>query len=842
MTGHRTVRIVCVGLLLAAAAFITGGTSAVATGDVTITVAQAGSPVASADAQGDFSLTVKATNNTGGPVNDTATLSLQLPAGVAPTSGCSGSSSPYSCDVALVLAATDSDVTVGSIALHADPSSAGSYPSQAGSASTTGGLSIDPFAYDINVAGQADLGVALTGVPTGDVVAGGSGFTAKATVTNYGPSDSGGDWTATVTLPSADLEYGTMPAGCGVDGTGLVATCNGSTLSPNGSTEFDLPVSAPHDATAGDRTITAAVQPGATPEGGNTNADSDQATAHVVAQADLGVAWSGLPTANQVAGQDSFNATATVKNYGPSDSGSGWSATLTVPTGFAFTSATGCAISVDKFTATCPTSGVNLDPTDTVGSSTKAFPVTVSVLHNAAVGNDTIGATVAPDSSVPQGANSHNDSDSKTVPVIAVADLRAVSMTSAGTIKANGSDTATVTYTFKNAGPSDAQGATFTVPSSLQIVGPQPTVTAPIEPGQSRPVTLTIKANPCDGHGAQQAGCSDPRITGQIHVTNSASVVVAPPATDPDSVDNSCPYNESQANQCLHTGDYVTVNTVSAPVTDLRSLPSDTNIVLSWQAPPANSGGPAIDASNPYQITVTRPAGTQLPSNCTPLLMSTTQCIINVPTSATLLPCRGSGTVCYNVQPLTLNQSYTFDVRVQNVVGLSDPTSITDSTSGDSKSTLVAKNTSVTFGNCKVATTAQPVCVQYTVPAGVGGLAGITGNVQDLGNLCAPFTCNGGGVLDTVAPQGFLDPKNPIVETINWDVLISPLGKNSLVFWPSPAFTGQLPSCNKSTIASPNPCIRKLVVLQSNSNPNEGGDVHAEILFTSDKDALSGKH
>ena len=107
MTGYRTVRIACVGLLLVAAAFITGGTSALATGDVTITVNQLGSPIASADAQGDFSLTVKATNNTGAPVNDTATLSLQLPAGVAPTSGCSGSSSPYSCDVPLVLADGD---------------------------------------------------------------------------------------------------------------------------------------------------------------------------------------------------------------------------------------------------------------------------------------------------------------------------------------------------------------------------------------------------------------------------------------------------------------------------------------------------------------------------------------------------------------------------------------------------------------------------------------------------------------------------------------------------------------------------------------------------------------
>jgi hypothetical protein len=165
--------------------------------------------------------------------------------------------------------------------VHAGPSSAGVFSGLTGSLS--GGPTADVNPYTITIAGQADVGVALAGVPTGDLVAGGSGFTAKATVTNYGPSDSGGDWTATVTLPSAALMFGTMPIGCAVDGTGMVATCNGSNLSPNGSAEFDLPVSAPHDAAAGDHAITAAVQSGATPEGGNANADSAQATAHVVA-------------------------------------------------------------------------------------------------------------------------------------------------------------------------------------------------------------------------------------------------------------------------------------------------------------------------------------------------------------------------------------------------------------------------------------------------------------------------------------------------------------------------------------------------------------------------------
>jgi uncharacterized repeat protein (TIGR01451 family) len=461
-----TVRIACVGLLLVAAAFITGGTSALATGDVTITVNQAGSPIASADAQGDFSLTVKATNNTGAPVNDTATLSLQLPAGVAPTSGCSGSSSPFSCDVPLVLAATDSDVMVGSIALHADPSSAGSFPSQAGSASTTGGLAIDPFAYDINVAGQADLGVALTAVPA-STVAGGTGFTAKATVTNNGPSDSGSDWTASVTLPSSDLAFGTVPGVCSVDVTGLIATCNGSNLNPGGFAEFDLPVSAPHDAAAGANQITAAVQPGAVSEGANTNSDTDQATVHVVTQADLGIAWSGLPTLNQVAGQDSFTPTATVTNSGPSDSGSGWSAKLTLPTGFAFHAApSGCTLSVANTIATC--SGQNLDPTSS-STDHRDFSATVDVLHNAPIGNDGIEAKVTP--GINEGTDAASDDDVQTVPVVALADLGVALTGVPTTSQIAGQDSFTATINVTNHGPSDSAGwsAALTIPSGLAL-------------------------------------------------------------------------------------------------------------------------------------------------------------------------------------------------------------------------------------------------------------------------------------------------------------------------------------------------------------------------------------
>ena len=324
--------------------------SALGAGDVTITVSQATTPTASAGTDGDFTLSLSATNNTGAPINDTGTLTLDLPSGVTPSSGCSGSG-PYDCPITIVLDANGTAPVTG-IQLHAAPSSAGNHTGLTGSGTIDGGGTIDVPDYSITVNAQADLGVALTGVPVGDVVAGGSGFTATASVTNYGPSDSGADWSATVTLPSADLAFGAAPSGCSVDG--LIATCDGSNLAPNGSTSFDLPVSAPHDAATGAEQISAAVVPGAVSQGSDTNSDADQATAHVVAQADLGIAWSGLPTTDQVAGQDSFTAVATVTNSGPSDSGSGWSAKLTLPTGFAFNSPpTGCTLSVANTVATC---------------------------------------------------------------------------------------------------------------------------------------------------------------------------------------------------------------------------------------------------------------------------------------------------------------------------------------------------------------------------------------------------------------------------------------------------------------------------------------------------------
>ncbi len=151
-------------------------------------------------------------------------------------------------------------------------------------------------------------------------MAGGTGFTAKVTVTNNGPSDSGSDWTASATLPSSDLAFGSMPLGCTVDGTGLVATCGGSDLIPNGSTEFDLPISAPHDAAIGDYQVSAAVQPGSVSEGTNTNPDSDQASVHIDNVANLGVTLANSPSSGIVAGQDSFTTAATVSNAGPSDS------------------------------------------------------------------------------------------------------------------------------------------------------------------------------------------------------------------------------------------------------------------------------------------------------------------------------------------------------------------------------------------------------------------------------------------------------------------------------------------------------------------------------------------
>ncbi len=751
----------------------------------------------------------------------------------------------------------------------------------------------------VGVVTSADLGFssdvatpsapAGSGVPAGDAVAGGA-VQYVLTVHNGGPSDNAG-FTAQDVLPHG-ASVPTAPAGCSVAAAsgshGDTVSCPvaglaaGSdkviTISANiASNELDSATNGWSDSASFSANSTT------DPTSGDTA--SDPLT--LVTRADLALSESvvapnatayGVSDSSTVVAGDShaYHYVVTVTNGGPSDNAGGFKVTDTLPVGAVFQNSgsySTCGtsdvppaqqtVTCDVNTATGLASGDHVDVPIYAKTASSVADTAGNATFKDSAKVDSLGTV---DPTTPTDA-SNNDTSNAPLKVAARWNLQVSSMASSAQVlnaydpndpSKTPKNTTLFTFKFKNLGPSDAPNVTVSLPdgppgSTLPYfvlddrcrvitgttcsnfsTGDVGTVQA--DPTGNTAVTVLVHA-----HANTALGFTPPtpRTTGFFTPTNSALVgpsAVGTTAGDWDTSDNIKPVLSN-----------VRINTVSAPVTDLRSLPSDINDVLSWQAPATNSGGVPIDSSKPYQITVTRPSGTPLPNSCTPLPLSTTQCTIDVTTATAALPCRGSGTVCYNVQPLVTGQSYAYAVRVRNAVGLSDPTTISDTTSGNSKSTIVAKNTSLTFGNCKVAMPApgQTVCVQYTVPSGGGGLAGITGNTFLPTGFCSGG-CTGGGVLDTVAPLGFTDVNNPIVETINWDASVSPNGKNSIVYWQAPSFNnnipGPLPSCLKSQIAKPNPCIRKLVVLQNNSTPNELGDVHAEILFTSDKDALSGKH
>jgi hypothetical protein len=464
VTGHRTVRIVCVGLLLVAVASITGGTSARSAGDVTITITQDATPVASNGTDGDFNVVVTATNNTGADLSaETLDLTLNLPSGVALTGSSTG----------LSLSSLPTDTTptvVATIPAHAGPS-ASPASGLTGTGTISGGTPATVGNYDIAVDQVADLGIAWSGLPTTNQVAGLDSFNATATVTNYGPSDSATGWSATLTVPTGFAF--TSATGCTISGDKLTASCpsSGVNLDPTGSSTkaFPVSVSVLHNAAAGSASIGASVTPDpSVPEGSDTHPDSNPGSVPVVVQADLGVAWSGLPTTSQVAGQASFTPTATVTNTGPSDSGGGWSAKLTLPTGFAFHAApSGCTLSVANTIATCP--GQNLDPSSS-STDHRDFSATVDVLHNAPVGDDGVEAKVTP--GIDEGTDTAPDDVVKTVPVIAIADL-GVALTGVPTAnQIAGQDSFPATLNVTNHGPSDSGAgwsASLTIPSGLAL-------------------------------------------------------------------------------------------------------------------------------------------------------------------------------------------------------------------------------------------------------------------------------------------------------------------------------------------------------------------------------------
>ncbi len=262
-------------------------------------------------------------------------------------------------------------------------------------------------------------------------------------------------------------------------------------------------------------------------------------------------------------------------------------------------------------------------------------------------------------------------------------------------------------------------------------------------------------------------------------------------------------------------------------VANLLVTPGNGSAVVSW-SPPTDTGSAPLSSTAPYVITVSGSgSGT-----------GTTQ----VPPSA-VQPCLGNtASVCYNVSGLTNGTTYTFAVAAQTSVGTGATVSQDGKPSADSAATIVAPNVTQTVSTCKYATKLQPVCDNYTVPAGGGGVFGLTGNVPVSGNFCGG-PCSGNGAQSILPPVGYTDPKHPIVDTVTWDASISPRGIFTKVYYQTD--TGQpfqLKFCKNPFVANPDPCISTLLVLWNPFNPVVNGDVQVRILTTSSADPLKAHH
>jgi hypothetical protein len=914
VTGHKTVRIACV-CMLALGLLVAASASSSAAGDLHISVST--TPTSPVAGGANFTITAVVANTSGTDVSS-YTADILLPTGVSFVSSAqtcssdSGNQQLIHCQRPGGVADQTTDLI--NITAAAASGAAGPATISPGLSNVTPGVTTSATPLQLTIDQQADLGIALTGVPTDDLIAGGAGFTATATVTNDGPSESGSDWTASVTLGSADLAFGALPNGCTVDNTGLIATCDGSVVPPNGSAQFALPVSAPHNATAGSKSIQAAVDPGSVAEGTDTNPDTDSQSVNVITQADLALdattthgAGASDPYVAGDATKGLFSYNFKVTNNGPSDHNEDYSVGVDLPIGFDATPTSECDVTGDATTgesALCTASNT-LAPGDshtfTLGVAVRHYVTDNTYQANAQVSTGTSATPEPPDAP-------DNDKASASVGVKTVADLQVTGMTvssssctDSGTpgtpcLNADGTQTATLTLTFQNNGPSDAQNATFTAPTGLVTQTVSTISPLPMAPSDIRTVTIVVKAEPCLGH-QNATTCTPARQTGPIAIKSTPSVNVASPTTDPTSGNNSI--------TLIGNNKYLNIDTVASPPRNPFGIPGTGNAILTWQNP-ASNGGQAIQN---FLITVTPAVGSPftLPA---------------VPFNAT--PASACGAVaasnCYQLTVTGLqndNGTYTFAIRAQNAVGASDAATTTATPSVNAKNASVPTNTATTLTTCTTATPTTPVCVVYTIPSGAGGVFGAGGLVALPTGLCGiNVTClNSTGAQNLGSLAGYNDRTHPLIETITWDssridssfytnVPACPNNSTSTICYPNNVkiyyedtfsllhcgvgFTG---TCDPNTLvdhsqfpvvpgtvlnlhfcaqainsggagnknyARPKPsplgvyngyndpsgsaCIKSMNALGSVNSPGANRDIQVVINMTSDSDGLAGRH
>jgi hypothetical protein len=369
------------------------GTAKGVTNDVTVTIAQHAAGIAGDP--GGFLMDVHETNNDSTAINQTMTLTLQLPSGVTadPSANCtspgSGGAGTVDCPLNLALAANDSSTQ--QIELQADHTSAGTTNGLASSA-TSSGLTFDAIPnYSIEVDGRADLVPSISAAAGSHVAGDPAGFDYTVKVKNNGFSDNTGGYVLTGTLPAGQSFD---PSG-GCSGSGTSFTCMSSSGIVAGATDtYTVHVKVASSASPGTPSATASVASSGTTDPTPPPADDASTTATIITQADLVPSISAAAGSHVAGDPAGFDYTVKVKNNGFSDNTGGYTVTGTLASGVTFASGTaGCAAATGGFTCT--------NSTGIVAGATDAYTVHVNVASSACPGTaPSCDATVSAGASV----------------------------------------------------------------------------------------------------------------------------------------------------------------------------------------------------------------------------------------------------------------------------------------------------------------------------------------------------------------------------------------------------------------------------------------------------------
>ena len=812
MTGHRTVRIACVGLL-AIAVLVAGSASSSAAQNLVVSISgPATNPTAGNGSP--FELTVQTTNNDTGD-SAAVTTTLSLPSGVTldgtatpPGSNCApvGTGTVQCARPAITAGSSDTfkvdlqaDHTVHGVVHVLGSSSDGSLTSNTADDSVMVDTSADLALSD------AATPASSQGVTPGDAVAGGSISYALTVDNSTGPSDNQG-FTVRDTLP-VGATLSAPVSGCSVStpangSHGDVVDCvhSGALAAGTGSSvTYTLPVavSASQPAASSYSDSAAIIATSTTdPNGGN---DSASDPVNLVTRSDLALTESAaVPTGTNyepstqndmvVAGDThAFSYTLTVTNGGPSDN-QGFVVQDVLPHGASFNSAgstAGCVVTapgdaVNGDTVQCTESSVTTPaghPSFTIAATTASSEPANATYTDAASIFST--QTVDP--------NNANDTNSHALKLVERANLTlanfAVSPVQTPLYANSNPAQNTVAYTFTvaNGGPSDGHAVivTSTLEAGKLVGASYGWCVDPCVPSSSQPYPSGGKLSVGTGGTVPNGQTIDVVVTATADASlrsgpkNGSESVVAGFGTTSATQD----YDLSDNSAADSPG--VVIDTVPTPAQNPFAIPGTGNAILTWENP-AGNGGQAIQN---FLITVTPPVGSSFTLPTVPFNASPTGKCGAVNASD-----------CYQLTVTGLqndNGAYSFGIQAQNAVGPSDAATTSATPSVNAKNASVPTNTSTTLTTCTTATPTTQVCVVYSIPSGAGGVFGAGGLVALPTGLCGiNVTCiNNTGAQNLGSLAGYNDRTHPLIETITWD--------SSLI---APSFYTHVPACpNNST-------------------------------------------